>query len=240
MTSIPSLRTDVPATVNPAIPPLVAGDKLTRAEFLRRWDAMPNLKFAELIGGIVYMPSPLSLDHGSNDAWVACWLGHYASQTPGCRPAVNATWLMRDDAPQPDTCLRILPEYGGQSSVQGVYGAGAPEFVAETCLSSTSYDLHQKLELYQSSGVREYLAVLLREQEIRWHVRSGDVFEVIPLPPDGIYKSRIFPGLWLHAEALLADDVARMLAALQQGMQSPEHADFVKQLQQKRSQSSGT
>jgi Uma2 family endonuclease len=236
MTPTHSKQRDPLATVDRTIPPLVAGDKLTRDEFLRRWEAMPNLKFAELIGGIVYMPSPLSWEHGSNDAWVAGWLAVYATYTPGCTPAVGATWLMQEGAPQPDTCLRIATECGGQSRIEGRYAVGAPEFLAEMCLSSTSYDLHQKLELYQSAGVREYLAVLLHEQEIRWHVRSGDVFEVTPLPPDGVYKSREFPGLWLHAEALLANDMVRVMATLNQGLQSPEHAEFVQQLQQKRSQ----
>ena len=41
------------------IPPLEPGDRLSRAEFERRYDAMPNLKKAELIEGVVYMPSPV-------------------------------------------------------------------------------------------------------------------------------------------------------------------------------------
>ena len=32
-------------------------------EFLRRWEAMPDLKHAELIDGIVHMPSPVSFKH---------------------------------------------------------------------------------------------------------------------------------------------------------------------------------
>lgn len=34
------------------VPPLAAGDKLTRAEFLRRWEAHREIKNAELIGGM--------------------------------------------------------------------------------------------------------------------------------------------------------------------------------------------
>jgi Uma2 family endonuclease len=150
--------------------PLMAGDKLTRAEFLRRWEQHPEIKFAELIGGIVYMPSPLSLEHGVTDGRAAGWLWVYSTHTPGTQSGVNATTLMQeDDAPQPDDFLRILPEYGGQSGNEGAYVSGSPEFLAEICLSSTSYDLHQKFELYERSGVQEYLAVLMYEQEIRWH-----------------------------------------------------------------------
>lgn len=43
-----------------AIPPLQAGDFLTRAEFERRYHNHPELKKAELIEGIVYMPSPVN------------------------------------------------------------------------------------------------------------------------------------------------------------------------------------
>ena len=48
-----------------AIEPLSPGDQLTRAEeFLRPiWEAHPEIKRAELLGGIVYMPSPLSVQH---------------------------------------------------------------------------------------------------------------------------------------------------------------------------------
>src|ERR1700681_447927 len=116
------------STVEQEIPPLVRGDKLTRDEFLRRWEAMPKVKFAELIGGIVYMPSPLSRGHGVPDTRVACWLGTYAAFTPGCEAANNVTWLMREDSPQPDVYLRLLPEHGGQSRNAGPYAEGAPEF----------------------------------------------------------------------------------------------------------------
>jgi Uma2 family endonuclease len=225
----------VMSTVEEAVPPLVAGDFLSRDEFLRRWEAMPHLKRAELIGGIVYMPSPLSREHGATDLDVATWLGVYKAATPGCEGMCNATWLMgEDDAPQPDTSLRLLPEYGGQSRTQGKYAAGAPEFLAEVCLSSAAYDLHQKLRLYQEAGVQEYLAVLVWEREVRWHRLSGDRFQVVPAPADGVYRSAVFPGLWLDGAALLAGDLARVLAVLNQGLQSAEHTAFVAQLAARR------
>lgn len=42
-----------------ALPPLENGDRLTRSDFEQRYDAMPHVKKAELIEGIVYMPSPV-------------------------------------------------------------------------------------------------------------------------------------------------------------------------------------
>jgi hypothetical protein len=222
------------AIVAERVPKLVAGDKLTREEFLRRWEVMPNLKRAELIGGIVYMPSPLSYDHGDTDAYVATWLGVYAANTPGCRAGSNATWLMLGDAPQPDVALRILPEYGGQSRLQQRFNSGAPELVAEICLSRSSYDLNQKYELYQEARVKEYLAVLIEEQEVRWHRLIRGTYRRMRLPEDGVFRSVVFPGLWLSAPALLEGDMAKVLATLQQGLDSAEHQAFVSRLAQKK------
>jgi Uma2 family endonuclease len=211
--------------VEQAVPPLLNGDNLTRDEFLRRWDAAPHIKFAELIGGIVYMPPPVALDHGDSDNDVAVWLGHYAAATPGTRASSNATMLMLDDAPQADIHLRILPEAGGQSSIEGLYLRGAPELAAEICRTSAVYDLHQKLTLYQEAGVQEYVAVLLFEQEIRWRRLEQGAYQLLA-PEDGIYRSRIFPGLWLDGSALLAGNMARVLTTLQQGLATADHADF--------------
>jgi Uma2 family endonuclease len=207
------------------------GDYLSRDEFLRRWEAMPQLKFAELIEGVVYMPSPLSWSHGTRDSEIGAWLAVYRAATPGLESATNATWLMgKDDAPQPDNSLRIRPDYGGQSRNEGEYVAGAPEFLAETCLSSTSYDLHQKLAVYERAGVQEYLAILVHEQQMRWHQLTEGHFLVVPEPADGSYRSSVFPGLWLDARSLLAGDLARVLAVLNEGINSPEHRQFVAQL----------
>ena len=213
------------------IPPLIRGDFLGRDEFLRRWDAMPEIKRAELIRGVVYMPSPVSRVHGVMENNVGTWLGVYRAATPGVESANNITWLMGDDeAPQPDVSLRVLPKYGGQSRPSGRFVAGAPEFLAEVCISSTAYDLNQKLEVYQEAGVREYLAVLMRERQVRWHLMRDGQFEVVQLPEDGICRSEGFPGLWLDGAALLAGDLARVLTVLHQGLNSPEHGIFGNQL----------
>jgi Uma2 family endonuclease len=223
------------ATIEQEVPELIRGDFLSRDEFLRRWEAMPQLKRAELNRGVVYIPSPVSTEHSDTENRLAGWLALYIASTPGCRASNNATWLMgEDDAPQPDLSPRILPEYGGQSRTEAQYASGAPEFVAEVCTSSTAYDLHQKLELYQESGVQEYLAVLMRERQVRWHRLAGGRFEVLAQPADGVYRSAVFPGLWLDAAALLAGDLARVLAVVQTGIQTPEHQAFVEQLAARR------
>ena len=214
--------------------PLVAGQRLKRDEFLRRWEAMPDVKLAELIGGIVYMPSPISLIHADHDGLVIGWLSNYAARTPGCAGCSATTWLMLEDAPQPDAALRILPEYGGQSRVEGAYAAGAPELVAEVCLSSASYDLGPKLALYRAAGVREYVALILGESRVLWlRLVDGSYVHLEP-GPDGLLRSVIFPGLWLDPHALVVLDGAGVLDTLDQGLKSPEHDEFVRALAARR------
>src|SRR5260370_1099603 len=125
--------------VEQRIPPLVAGDKLTRAEFLRRWEAYPEIQNAELIGGIVYMASPVSLEHGDTDFDAGGWLFTYSMATPGTAGGHNTTSFILEDTPQPDINLRIRPEYGGSSWVEGKYLGGVPEFLTEICRSSVSF-----------------------------------------------------------------------------------------------------
>jgi hypothetical protein len=216
-------------------PPLQAGDRLTRDEFLRRWEEHPEIKFAELIGGVVYMPSPLTRKHGVTDNSAAGWLWVYHAHTPGTEAGTNATTLMEDDeAPQPDEFLRILPDSGGQSGNKGLYVGGSPELLSETCVSSASYDLHQKLDLYEKAGVQEYVAILLYEQEIRWHRLTAKGFQRVAPAKGLVWQSKVFPGLWLNGKAMLANDAAKVLATLQKGLRSPEHAAFVKKLAKKK------
>lgn len=218
------------ATVTEQLRP---GDRLTREEFLRRWEADPKIKLAELIGGTVYTPSPVSVEHGGTDGHVGAWLGVYHAFTPGTASKRNTTSFLLDDTPQPDLNLRLLPEYGGGSWVEDRYLHGIPELVAEVCASSTSYDLHQKYDLYQAAGVPEYLAVVVLEQEIRWHILVDGRYQLLSPDADGLWRSRIFPGLWLDGKALLAGDLRQVLDRLQEGLKSHEHEKFVEQLANK-------
>jgi len=216
------------------VPPLDTGDKLTREEFLRRWEAHPEIKNAELIGGIVYMASPVSVEHGDMDGEVGGWLYTYKVATPGTASGHSITSFLLEDTPQPDWNLRILPEYGGSSSVQGRYLRGIPELLVEISRSSASYDLHVKLDLYQAAKIPEYLAVLLVEREIRWHILVNGEYQLLTPDADGVLRSRIFPGLWLDGQALLAGNSQQVIACLQDGRRSPEHQRFVAELASRR------
>jgi len=218
-----------------ALPPLRPGQRLTLREFLRRWQAMPELKFAELIDRVVYLPSPLTSDHGRNESRLVFWLASYVVHTPACDTGSQATWLMLQSAPQPDTYLWILPEYGGQSTIQGKYHVGAPELAAEICLTSAADDLGVKKTLYQAAGVREYVAVLVEDQDVRWHRLVNGTYKLCRPTSDGVFRSKAFPGLWLDAPALWSLDLARLLHTLERGLQSAEHAAFVQKLAARKS-----
>ncbi len=216
-------------------PPLTHGDNLTREEFLRLWEMNPDIKKAELIGGVVYMPSPVSLSHGANDYHLGGWTFNYKVATPGVDGCHNTTTYLLEGVAQPEISLRILPEYGGKTWIQDKYLAGSPEFLGEVCASTASYDLHQKLDLYEAAGVQEYLAILVYKKEIRWHILENGKYQLLKPDADGILRSRVFPGLWLDASAFFKGDMRRVLEVLQAGVDSPEHKAFVQKLADKAS-----
>ncbi len=191
---------------------------------------MPELKFAELIDGVVYMPSSVTSDHGRHESSVVFWLASCVVHTPACDTGSQGTWLMLQSAPQPDTYLWVLPEYSGQSTIQANYHVGAPELVAEICLTSAAYDLGVKKTLYQAAGVREYVAVIVEDQDVRWHRLVKGEYQLCRPTSDGIVRPKTFPSLWLDAPVLGSLDLARLLHTLERGLESAEHAAFVKKL----------
>jgi Uma2 family endonuclease len=218
------------------LPPLEAGQKLDRATFHARYEAMPPSTRAELIGGVVYMPSPLRDGHGWISKTAGTWLNMYRRRVRGLRAAENASVFL-DDAgeTQPDVHLRMLQEFGGQTHVNADdYVVGAPELVLEVGWSSRKIDLGPKFEDYQRAGVLQYIFVGLKPDEVRWFVRRGD--RLVPLAPgaDGIFRSEVFPGLWLDPVALFADDIDALITTLERGKATPEHAEFVARLAARR------
>ena len=212
------------------IPPLQPGDRLTRAEFERRYDATPNLKKAELIEGIVYMPPPVShVEHSGPHATLITWIGAYAGQTPGVDFGDNGSCrLDMDNMPQPDAYLMILPEHGGQAKVdQDGYVAGAPELVAEVSASTVSYDLHVKLNVYRRNGVKEYVVLRTQDRALDWFVLDEGEYVRRAPDADGLLRSLAFPGLWLDPQDLLARNLPGLFEAVRRGVASPEHAAFV-------------
>ncbi|MFN6537396.1 MAG: Uma2 family endonuclease [Nostoc sp. EkiNYC01] len=216
------------------IPLLENGDKLTRYEFERRYNAMPNLKKAELIEGIVYiMPAALRFrSHSQPHSWIIGWLFTYEAATPGVALGVEPTVrLDLDNEPQPDAVLLINPEAGGQARLsEDDYIEGAPELIVEIAASSVAIDLHAKKQAYRRNGVKEYIVWQVLDRKLSWfYLEQGEYLE-LATDSSGILRSRVFPGLWLAVAELLTGNMLSVLNFLQAGLQSPEHAAFVQKL----------
>jgi Uma2 family endonuclease len=223
-------------TTSPRVPALQNGDRLTRDEFERRYAAMPHVKKAELIDGVVYVGSPVRHGHhGRPDHLLQAWLGYYEMVTPGLDASSNATVrLDLVSEPQPDLLLR-LPEHAGGRSRRTAddYLEGPPELAIEVAANSASYDLHQKLHAYLRNGVREYLVYRTEDRAVDWFVLEGSQY--IRQQPDarGCLASRLFPGLVLDVPALLRDDLVALRAAIDAATGTTAqaaHAAFVQRL----------
>ena len=216
------------------VPALENGDRLTRAAFECRYEAMPQLKKAELIEGIVYVPSPVRhQQHGGPHAQLIGWLCQYAANTPGVEVGDNCSVrLDLDNEPQPDALLFIDPRHGGQVRISddGIL-EGPPELVAEVASSLVSYDLHAKMHVYRRNGVREYLVWRVLEREVDWFALRDGQYERMPVDAEGRLRSEVFLGLWLDPAALIRGDLATVLAVVQHGLTSPEHEAFITRLQ---------
>ena len=212
--------------LNKLTPPLENGDRLTRIEFERRYAAMRDLKNAELIEGVVYMPAALRFrNHGQPHANLIGWLWFYKIATPKVELGDNVTVrLDLDNAPQPDAILMID---GGQATIsRDDYVEGAPELVVEIAASSAAYDLYDKKRAYRRNGIREYLVWRVYEKEFDWFYLEAGEYIKLEAGDRKIIRSITFPGLWLAVEDLLSGNMQQVLAVLQQGLDSSEHQEF--------------
>jgi Uma2 family endonuclease len=217
-------------------PPLNTGDRLSRAEFERRYQAHPEINKADLIDAVVHLHPPVGFtQHGRPHGDMIGWLGLYRAATNGVGVGDNATVrLDYENMVQPDALLRLEPALGGRSHVsEDDYLAGPPELVVEIAASSASYDLHDKRRVYGRNGVQEYLVAQAYEQRVVWFVLREGVYEALQPDAEGVLRSEVFPGLWLPADALWAGDLATMLTVLQRGLASPEHAVYVANLRER-------
>jgi len=187
-------------------PPLENGDRLTRIEFHRRYERMPRVKKAELVEGIVYMPSPLRINvHSKPHLMLLTWHGNYATGTPGTEAGDNGTLLLdTDNEVRPDAFLRIREEQGGRSRINADdYLEGAPELIVEIVASSASYDLPEKKTVYRRNGVQEYPVWRVLDGELDWwHLIEGE-YRPLAEQARGVQESEAFPGLRLACAALL-------------------------------------
>lgn len=215
------------------IPPLENGDHLTQQEFHRRYEAMPENVKAELINGVVYMGSPVRVrNHGKPHSLVMSCFGIYFLSTNGVMLLDNTTLIVSDKhEPQPDIILRIEEKKGGRSRVNDKdYLEGAPELIVEIASSTASYDLYDKLEMYQQKGVQEYIVWRVLDERIDWFSLEGGTYQRLAASKLGIIESKVFPGLRMNTKAILEDDLDVVLSDLQVGLRSKKHREFVSKL----------
>ena len=215
------------------VPPLENGDRLTREEFHRRYEAMPENVKAELIEGVVYMASPVRVKkHGKPHARIMGFLSYYQFTTKNIDLLDNVTYIANEKyEPQPDAVLRIEENYGGKSWINiNDYLEGAPELVVEIASSSASYDLHDKLEMYEQKGVQEYIVWRVLDNQIDWFGLEKEKYKKFVRNKQGIIESKVSPGLRLNVKAMLKDDLQKVLSDLQKGLESKKYKDFVGQL----------
>jgi Uma2 family endonuclease len=233
MTSSPVKSLNSQAVTTQHLPPLENGDRLIRPEFERRYQAMPGLKKAELIEGVVYMASPLRFKfHAEPHGRLITWLGVYQAATPQIQMGIEPTVRLDiDNELQPDGVLLISQESGGKStlSVEG-YLEGSPELVVEIAASSAAIDLGDKKRAYRRSGIQEYLVWQVFDQKIDWfNLENGDYISLLP-NQQGVICSLVFPGLWLDISAMLNGNMSRVLDILKAGINSVEHQEFIQKL----------
>lgn len=210
---------------------LIEGQRLNQRTFHTLYEAMPPGTRAELIDGVVYMPSPVGPDHARLQVPVVIWLDHFAERTPGVEVLDNPTTILGwNSETQPDALLRILPGCGGQSSDKGNYVHGAPELVVEVSKATRYIDLGPKLAEYQRAGVLEYVVCAFDPDEVHWFGQVHGLLVEQPLGVDGLFRSMVFPGLWLDPRALIAGDRQRLREVVDLGCATPEHAAFVQEL----------
>ena len=219
---------------SPPVPLLVEGDRLTAAEFERRYDAMPGLKRAQLIEGVARIGEPVRfMGHAVPCSAIGCWLGSYWLATPGTRAGTRAHIRLDPlNMLQPDVSFIIRPSHGGQARISADgYLEGGPELVVEVWAKDIRFDFETKRRIYQRHGVREYVVWRVERKQVYWFVLRDGKFDRLAANSTGLMCSESFPGLWLDTAALFAEDYVKVVAVVQQGIQDPTHAAFVAELQ---------
>ena len=209
----------------------MAGQRLDQATFHEHYEQMPAGVRAELIGGVVDMPSPVGPEHARAIVPVLVWLSYYQENTPGVDVLDNASTVLDvRGEPQPDAQLRVLPECGGHTQTDRRCVRGVPELIVEVSQATRYTELGPKFDEYQRAGVLEYLVRALDPDQLLWLVlRDGKLVE-LPADSDGLYRSQVFPGPWLDSQAMIAGNTRRLREVLDSGLATDEHASFVARL----------
>ena len=192
------------------------GDLLTLQEFMRRYEQMHHINKAELIEGVVHMPSPVRINlHAKPDGIMQLWLGTFAAEH-GLEAYTNATLLLdTENGYQPDAILCSSPKKGSRVWINSSdYLCGSPELVVEIAASSASIDLRDKFRVYRRLQVAEYIVWRTEDAAIDWFILEDGQYVKLAADKAGKLHSRIFKGLVLDVAAALKGDRAKVLTAL--------------------------
>ena len=223
---------ELESTPQEDFPLLKEGDRLTQQEFHKRYMQMPEVMKAELIEGVVTMPSPISVEyHTYPQGDLGWWIASYYLKTPHVRGGPNGSIILNENNElQPDLLMHIESAAGGNASLnEEGFLIGAPELVIEVSHTSSSIDMGPKMKAYQSNGVAEYLIWKVKEKEIQWLALKDGNYSQLPIERD-LLKSEVFPGLWLNVSALFKQELEQVEATLRSGMESEAYLNFVKEL----------
>lgn len=216
------------------VPPFSNGDTMDQPTFHRLYETTPPGFKAELIGGMVHMPSPVSRNHAKPHSLMFKLLTAYEDDTDGVEALVEITSILSAESePQPDLALFVAPEAGGVRFNDRGYLIDPPHLVVEIANSSAAIDLHAKKRDYDVNGVREYIVIVVPTKTVHWFVRGKTGFKEMKPDATGVLKSKVFPGLWLLPDAVFDRRATRLLATLRDGLASPEHAKFAAKLKAK-------
>jgi hypothetical protein len=222
------------STVKTPPPPLQNGDRLSRAEFERRYAVDRDVKKAELIEGVVFMASPVGhRSHSKPHLQLGSWLAYYVAKTSAALEYGDngTTRLDGKNVAQPDLFLLLPTHLGGKAKIdEDDYISGPPALICEIAASTVSIDLHHKKTAYARSGVAEYVVWRVEDQAVDWFTLAGGEYATQSPAVDGVLKSTQFPGLWLDVPALLRGDLPSLFATIDRGVATAEHAEFVRRL----------
>jgi len=209
------------------VPPLENGDRATRPEFEHRYRLQKTDQKVELIEGIVYvMASPLRFQqHAEPHANIIGWLWTYQITKQNVRLGIEPTVrLDLDNEPRPDAVLFWEEGARGQAKLtEDDYLEGAPELIVEIAASSSALDLYDKKRAYRRNGVKEYLVWCIYENTLNWFSLEAGEYVIREPDENGIIKSKVFPGLWLAVNELLAGNLSAVLEVLTQGKQEANY-----------------
>jgi hypothetical protein len=212
------------------------GDRCEQSEFHRRYSAMPHVKTANLIDGVVFLERQVPFEHGHMHSIWHGILGRFAMETPSLKAVGNCTLILDDrNEFQPDMMLFRDRNAGGRVSTADRYLRGVPEFVCEITYSKKDTECHAKRIVYERCGVDEYCVIRLDDREIDWWIHDGVTFQSATLEEGRIFNSQVHPGLRINEQAIWEDDLPTLFRCMEEGLATPEHAAFVASLASRKS-----